>query len=111
MSKYGARRTEYNGRVYDSGREATRAAELRLMQRAGLIKDLREQVDYELLPSQKDEAGKTIERPVRYRADFVYTDVPTNQTIVEDVKGCRTKEYIIKRKIMLFLYGIRIKEV
>lgn len=52
-----------------------------------------------------------IEKACKYIADFVYTDNETGQTIVEDTKGVRTKEYIIKRKLMLYLHGIRIKEV
>lgn len=90
------------------------------MQRAGLISDLREQVAYELIPAQYGECGKDLkgkttrvllERSVKYIADFVYTDKATGQTVVEDTKGVRTKEYIIKRKLMLYLHGIRIKEI
>lgn len=64
---------------------------------------------------RKDFKGKTtrvlLERSVKYIADFVYTDKATGQTVVEDTKGVRTKEYIIKRKLMLYLHGIRIKEI
>ena len=90
------------------------------MQRAGLISDLREQVAYELIPAQYGECGKDLkgkttrpllERSLKYIADFVYTDKATGQTVVEDTKGVRTKEYIIKRKLMLYLHGIRIKEI
>lgn len=80
------------------------------MARAGLISDLREQVRYLLVPSQRLDDG-TLERPVHYVADFVYTDNETGRTVVEDTKGVRTKEYIIKRKLMLYVHGIRIKEV
>ena len=51
-----------------------------------------------------------MERPVTYIADFVYTDAD-GQTIVEDTKGFRTDAYIIKRKLLLLMYGIRIKEL
>ena len=90
------------------------------MQRAGLIANLREQVKYELIPAQygkcgKDFKGRTtralLERACSYIADFVYTDCKTGQTIVEDTKGMRTREYVIKRKLMLYMHGIRIKEV
>lgn len=115
-SKYG------NIRVgsHASKKEHHRAAVLQVMQRAGLISDLREQVSYELIPAQygtcgKDFHGKTtkvcLERAVNYIADFVYTDNETGQEVVEDTKGVRTKEYIIKRKLMLWIHGIRIKEV
>jgi hypothetical protein len=66
-------------------------------------------VQYELIPSQRIN-GKVVERPVKYVADFVYTTEDGLQ-VVEDTKGVRTKEYIIKRKLMLWQYGIQIKEV
>ena len=115
-SKYGNQRVG----THASKKEHCRAARLRLMERAGLISDLREQVPYELIPAQYGECGKDfrgrtarvlLERPCRYIADFVYTDRATGQTVVEDTKGVRTKEYIIKRKLMLHVHGIRIKEV
>jgi hypothetical protein len=94
---------------YDSRKEHRRANELRLMQRAGLISDLREQVSYELIPAQRGADGKVIERACSYVADFVYTDRDGN-TVVEDTKGVRTDVYVIKRKLMLQVYGIRITE-
>ena len=115
-NKYGAKRVGSHA----SKREHYRAQELRLMERAGLISDLREQVPYVLIPAQYGECGKDfkgrdtrvlIERACSYIADFVYTDKATGQTVVEDTKGFRTKEYIIKRKLMLHVHGIRIKEV
>lgn len=105
-NKYGARRVGGHA----SQKEHDRANRLKLMQRAGLISDLREQVRYTLIPAQRDTAGTLLEYGCSYVADFVYTD-STGQTIVEDTKGVRTKEYIIKRKLMLYLHGIRIKEV
>ena len=110
MSKYNAQKTTVDGITYDSRKEAIRAQELRLMLKAGIISDLREQVPYELIPAQKNEYGKVIERAVIYKADFVYDD-EKGKTVVEDTKGVRTKEYIIKRKLMLYEYGIRIREV
>jgi hypothetical protein len=79
------------------------------MQRAGLISDLREQVPYLLIPAQRDDAGRLIERQCSYVADFVYVD-SDGRTVVEDTKGVRTKEYVIKRKLMLHVHGIRILE-
>lgn len=111
MSKYGAQKTTFQGRQFDSKREAERFAELRYMQMGKLISGLECQVKFELIPNQKDENGKVIERAVIYIADFVYTDLRTGEMVVEDAKGCRTKEYIIKRKLMLHVHGIRIKEV
>ena len=54
--------------------------------------------------------GKLLERPVEYVADFVYWDVKKCCLVVEDTKGVKTKEYIIKRKLMLYKYGLRILE-
>lgn len=109
----GSRRSKYHAVKcggYDSKKECNRARQLKLMARAGLISDLREQVRYKLIPSQHCDDG-TLERAVHYVADFVYTDNETGRTVVEDTKGVRTKEYIIKRKLMLYVHGIRIKEV
>lgn len=94
---------------YASRKEHRRACELRFMQKAGIISDLKEQVPFELIPLQRGEDGKVVERACSYIADFVYKDANGN-TIVEDTKGVRTKEYIIKRKLMLRVYGIRITE-
>jgi hypothetical protein len=94
---------------YDSRKEHRRANELRLMQRAGLISNLREQVPYELIPTQRGADGKVIERACSYIADFVY-DTKDGKHIVEDTKGVRTDVYRIKRKLMLLVYGIRITE-
>lgn len=106
-SKYGAVPTGGHA----SRKEHRRARELHLMQRAGLISGLREQVPFTLIPSQFAEDGSgCIERACRYIADFVYTDTATGIQVVEDTKGVRTPEYKIKRKLMLYIHGIRIKE-
>lgn len=97
-------------RGYDSAKEAERARVLHLLEKAGKIRDLREQVRIELIPAQY-EGRKCVERKVEYIADFVYVDCVTEETVVEDVKGVRTKEYVIKRKLLLWRHGIRIKEV
>lgn len=94
---------------YASRKEHRRAIELQLMQRAGLISNLREQVAFELIPAQHDSDGKLLERACNYIADFVYTDNDGN-TVVEDTKGMRTDVYRIKRKLMLRVHGIRIIE-
>lgn len=110
-SKYGAQKTEYDGIVFDSKREAMRWRELALLQRAGEIADLRRQVKFILVPAQVDENGKIAERAVSYVADFVYSDMRSGETVVEDAKGMHTREYIIKRKLMRYVHGIRIREV
>lgn len=109
-TKYNNKKITMDGQKFDSKKEASRYRELRLLEKAGVIKDLRMQVKFTLIPSQRDEAtGKVVERECSYKADFVYTE--DGETVVEDVKGYRTKEYIIKRKLMLYQYGIRIREV
>lgn len=97
-AKYGNRRV--NG--YASAKEAKRAAELKLLEKAGKIRNLREQVRYEVIPPQPWERG------CYYVADFVYEE--KGATVVEDCKGYRTPEYKIKRKLMLLVHGIRIRE-
>lgn len=109
-SKYHANKTETDGIVFDSAREARRYSELKILERSGEISNLCMQKKYELIPRQVDDHGKVIEQACCYLADFVYTDKSGN-VIVEDVKGNRTKEYIIKRKLMLYIYGIKIVEV
>lgn len=96
---------------FDSQREYRRWCELKLMERAGEIKDLRRQVPYTLIPAQRDpETGKIIERECKYWADFVY-ETKDGAVVVEDAKGEPTKDYIVKRKLMLQVHGIRIQEV
>ena len=107
--KYGNKKTVVDGITFDSKKEATRFAELQLLQRAGEIFDLQRQVPFTLIPKQVRD-GKTIERPCVYKADFVYKDKDGTE-IVEDTKGMRTKEYVIKRKLMLWQFGIVIREV
>lgn len=126
MSKYHNRQfTTSDGIVHDSHKEAMRWGWLKIQERIGEIRDLRTQVPFELIPAQREvsnevykkgskkgqpKEGKLIEKPVTYIADFVYIDTKTGETVVEDSKGFRTKDYIIKRKLMLYVHGIRIKE-
>ena len=123
-SKYGSKKVVVDGIVFDSIRESKHYKKLKEQEQAGKIKDLRLQVKYELIPKQvevkeryskktgkriKDEV-KTLELPVYYIADFVYTD-EKGQEVVEDVKGMRTPDYVLKRKLMLYIHGIKINEV
>lgn len=108
MSKYGSRKITVDGITFDSRKEYFRWHELSLLAKAGVVSELQRQVKFELIPSQKVD-GKVVERPVHYVADFVYQE--NGQKIVEDTKGVKTKDYIIKRKLMLYIHGIRIREV
>lgn len=102
MSKYNAKKTTIDGITFASKKEAMRYKELDLLQRAGEIQDLMLQVPYTLIPRQ---AG---ERACTYIADFVYTE--NGEQVVEDVKGMKTQVYILKRKLMLWVHGIKIFE-
>lgn len=110
MNKYRNRKTG----GYDSAKERRRAFELRLLEKRGEISDLCEQVKHELIPAQYavvDGKKKCIERAVSYYADFQY--VKDGVTVVEDTKSpiTRTKDYVIKRKLMLYIHGIKIREI
>lgn len=108
MTKYHSRKITKDGITFDSVKEYRRFCELSLLERAGAITDLKRQVKFELIPSQRVD-GKVVERACSYVADFVYKQ--RGKTVVEDTKGFKTKDYIIKRKLMLYVHGIRIKEV
>jgi hypothetical protein len=109
-SKYGNRKTTLNGVEFDSHKEAQRYAQLRLLERAGRITNLRCQVKYILIPAQRDEKGKLLERECSYVADFVYFDLTLGREVVEDAKGYRTDAYKLKKKMMLWFHGIQITE-
>lgn len=94
--------------VFDSKKEYKRWLELKQMQDEGTITNLQRQVSYELIPKQKLN-NKVVERACTYKADFVYEY--DGSLVVEDTKGFRTADYIIKRKLMLYTHGIRIREV
>jgi hypothetical protein len=111
IRKYRNEKVDIDGIKFDSKKEARRYAELRLLERAGHIKDLESHKrKFVLIPAQRDKNGKLLERECAYVADFVYKDADTGETIVEDVKGYKTPEYRMKRKMMLFFHGIRIRE-
>ena len=93
-----------HGHNHDSTKEARRCDELYILMQTGQIKGLEFQREYLLIPSQKCTAPMKSERKVSYKADFVYFDNNLQKTIIEDCKGVRTKEYIIKRKLMKQLY-------
>ena len=115
-----------DGLVFDSHKEAQRWEQLLLLQKAGKIVELQRQVEFELLPAQYETIArygkngkrlkdhtKLLERKVCYIADFVYTDAETGERIIEDTKSeaTRTKDFVIKRKLMLLIHGIKVREV
>lgn len=119
MSKYRSKKITQNGITFDSHKEYRRFCELSLLERAGQITDLERQVKFVLIPAQYEpdtigvrggvKRGKLLEREVSYVADFVYTQ--DGKQVVEDTKGFRTTDYIIKRKLMLYIHGIKVREV
>jgi hypothetical protein len=121
QNKYKNQKIVVDHIAFDSKKEANRYFELRMMEKAGKIADLKRQVKYILIPAQREPdhigprggitKGKLIERECAYIADFMYKDLEKDEYIVEDTKGFRTPEYIIKRKLMLWVHGIRITEV
>lgn len=108
MSKYRSRKTVVDGITFDSKREADRYRELRAWEKAGVISGLTRQQAFTLIPTQRID-GKVVERAVKYVADFCY--YRDGKYVVEDTKGFRTADYIIKRKLMLYAQGVQIKEV
>ena len=119
-SKYNNKKVEFEGITFDSIKEGRRYLELKLLERAGEISNLERQVKFVLIPAQREpdtigarggiKKGKLLEREAAYIADFVYTDREGRQ-VVEDTKGVKTPEYILKRKLMLEKYGIKIREL
>ena len=122
MSKYKSRKTVVDGIAFDSAKEARRWKELQILERAGQIQDLERQVKFILIPAQYETVkrynkdGKRLkdwrriaERECAYIADFMYRE--NGVRVVEDTKGFKTPDYIIKRKLMLFIHGIRVREV
>lgn len=121
MTKFKNKKVEVDGILFDSKKEATRYQELKRLERHGKITDLQLQVKFVLIPKQYSQteftkAGKprVIEQECSYIADFVYTQ--DGQTVAEDIKGYRNPStagyamFVIKRKLMLHIHGIRIKE-
>lgn len=123
-SKYNARKKEVDGITFDSVKESRRYQQLKALEKAGLISELELQKKFVLIPAIREadsvgarggiKKGKIIEREVAYYADFYYKDKNGN-TIVEDVKGCKIggayQIFKIKKKLMLWRYGIQVKEI
>lgn len=120
-SKYHNKKVKHNGRTLDSRRERKRYYELEVLEKAGEISDLRLQVPFEIIPAiyetveiqlktKVKSVQKCVQRAAYYVADFVYMDKDGNQ-VVEDAKGFRTPEYLLKKKMMRAFLGITIKEI
>lgn len=117
--KYNARKVRMFGILFDSRHEADRYLVLRDLERKGEISDLRLQVPFLLIPVQREpdtvgprggiQHGRLLEKSCVYNADFTYRK--DGNLVVEDAKGVRTDDYVIKRKLMLKVLGIRVEEV
>lgn len=122
-NKYANKKVQLDGIAFDSRKEAKRYAELKLLEKAGEITGLDRQVKFDLVPAQYEEYERTgksgqplkpgkrcVEQAISYVADFCYRD-KGGEYVVEDTKGFKTKDYVIKRKLMRYMLGIAIKEV
>ena len=121
--KYGNKKVEYQGQLFDSKREMQRFVVLKEAEEKGLISDLRTQVTFELIPAITEEyvehlktkdkiKTRVLQRAVTYKADFVY--VKDGEEIIEDVKISKAlipKEFALKEKIFFWKYGKRIQLV
>lgn len=129
IPKYKNKKIMVNGIQFDSKKEAKRYQELKLMEDAGMISRLERQVEFVLIPEQREfnareiytkgpkkgsfKPGKLLERKLVYIADFVY--MKDGKVIVEDVKGYRDggayRVFVIKRKLMLYRFGLKVVEI
>ncbi len=90
--------------------EKERYETLLALQKKGKISDLRRRVKYVLIPTQRDENGKVVEREVAYYANFVYFDNEEQETVVEDTKRNHPWDYFLKKALMLYVHGIQVRE-
>lgn len=109
MNKFGAKKTEVAGIVFDSKAEARRYSQLVTLERAGHIAGLTRQVPFVLAPAVKLEGAKRTKPALRYVADFVYSDTKTGRIVIEDVKGVATPLFRVKQHLMKSVHGIDIK--
>mgnify|MGYP003387474574 FL=1 len=108
--KYGNKPRAVGAETYRSGREADRHQELLLLQHAGKITGLVREVPFELAPGVRIDGEKRARPPIRYYADFVYTDLATCKIVVEDAKGMRTPVYRLKKHLMKTIHRVDVKE-
>ena len=107
--KYSNTKVSDGALTFDSKAEHKRWQYLALLERAGEIRELRMQVPFVLIPAQVSPDGSKI-KPTVYVADFTYID-GNGELVVEDPKGCSTPEWKIKRKLMLQVHGIWVREI
>jgi len=101
-NKYNAIKTEVDGIIFDSKMEANRYTELKVLLRAGLIRDLERQVSF--IVSDAVEWGEITLSAIKYKCDFRYYDCSIEKEVVEDVKGKALPLYILKRSLFIQRY-------
>ena len=111
MNKYFNKKTIVDEIKFDSKKEAKRYMKLKMLKRAGKIRDLELQAEFILQPKYKNAKGENI-RAITYKADFLYYDIEKEKYVVEDTKGFRTDVYKIKKKLFEYKYpNMTIKEI
>lgn len=109
MSKYYSKKVIVNNIKFDSKKEANYYLKLKVLERAGIIKDLELQKEY-ILQDKFKLNNKTI-RKITYKADFSYTSASDDKLHIVDVKGFKTEAYKLKKKLFEYKYGIEIEEI
>ena len=109
VAKYHNKKVKYDGYTFDSIREKNYYIKLKLLEKAGKIKELELQKEYELQPSFK--LNNKTSRKITYRADFTYKTTEDDKLHVIDVKGFRTDVYKLKKKLFEYKYIIEIEEI
>ncbi len=109
QNKYHNKKAFVGNILFDSKKECDYFYRLKLMEQVGMIKDIKRQVPFELVPTYKIN-GKTI-RKMQYRADFTYITTEDNKLHVVDVKGYRTEVYKLKKKLFEYKYNMEIEEI
>ena len=102
-NKFNAKSIVIDGHKFPSLKEAQRYNELKLLEKAGKIKNLELQPEFEIIPKQKYR-GKTLKR-AKYTPDFKYLDVDNNEWVIEEVKGMPTVDYVLRKKLFILNYG------
>ena len=111
MNKYFNKKVMVDGIKFDSKKESKRYEQLKILKKAGLIKDLELQPTFVLQPAYKNNKGEKV-RAITYKADFIYFDTHLDQYIVEDVKGFKTDVYKLKKKLFEYQYpNLTIEEI
>lgn len=108
-NKYHNKKIFFGSVLFDSKKEYNYFWKLKLMEKVGMIKDLKRQVPFELIPTHKIN-NRTV-RKMQYIADFTYITTEDNKLHVVDTKGYRTEVYKLKKKLFEYKYNMEIEEI